>query len=383
MKKFLIILTTVLFTTSLTSCWSRREINNLGFVIGLGISKTDAGLYSVVAQLANPRSIAAEGVTGKEIYTTIGSKGLTIFDALRNMSKIAKRRLYIGHIKSLVIDEKIAKEGLGEVVSFFAQDMEVRLEMIVLVTNDPPEKIYDTPNFVGIVPALGLSIIAENFGANNKIYVADMHETVEAVNNPFINYVTTLVTIVSPPTELEKPELILSRIAIFDSDKLVGYLDYEEGQAYNLVTNNFKNGLIVFDYALNNDKITIEGLESKADIKPKYENGKIRFDIELNVKGNVAERVSTEDLPHELDIEILQRQLNKVLADKINKAIVNAQKGYGVDYFNLSGYFFREYPKEFKEIKDNWNDAFSSATINVTVNSTIIHSALNLNRGRI
>jgi len=383
MKKLLIILTILISTTFLTSCWSRREINSLGFVMGLGITKTDSGLYSIVAQLANPSDLAAEGVTGKDIYTTIKSEGLTVFDALRNMSMIAKRRVFISHIKTIVISEDIAREGLSDVISFFVQDMEIRLESIVLISKDKPEVIFDTPNFVGIVPGLGMSIIAKNFGANNKIYIADLHETVEAVNNPVINYVTTLVTVTPPPTELEKPELKLSQIAIFDSDKLKGYLDYEEGQAYNLVTNNFKNGLIVFDYAPHNDKITIEGLESKADIKPKYENGVVSFDIELSIKGSIGEKIPMETTPHSLDIETLQNQLSQVIEDKINKAIVAAQKSYKLDYFNLSSHFFRKYPKEFKEIKGEWDEIFSNATINVKVDSCIIHSALNLNRGRV
>ena len=302
----------LLICITTTSCWSRREIESLGFVIGLGISKTDAGLYSVVAQVANTGMLAYEGASGKDIYTIIKAEGLTFFDALRNMSIIAKRRLYIAHIKSLIIHEDIAKEGLAEVVGFIVQDMEVRLEMKVFISKVPPADILDTPNYVGIIPAMGLSATADNFGANNKIYVADFHEMVEMINNPVLNYVTTLVEQVTPPAKLEKSELILSQIAVFENDKLKGYLDYQEGQAFNIISNHFTNGLISFEYMTNKDKIVIEGVAATTKVIPSYQSGEISFNIDVKFEGNVAERISKQDSPHELDMALVHSQLNKV-----------------------------------------------------------------------
>lgn len=382
MKKTIAVILLFLSTALITSCWSRREIENLGFVMGIGVSKTDQGLYSVVVQVANPNTLAAEAPKLKEVYTIIKSEGPTIFDAIRNLSMTAKRRLYIAHINSVVIDESVAREGLRKVVSFLVQDMEVRLESEVFISKIPPEDIYDTPNYLGMIPAMGLSIIAQNFGANNKIYVSDLHQTVDAVNNPVINYVTSLVEKIEPPSGNEKPELELAQIAVFDDDRLIGYLDWEEGQAYNFITNNFKNGLITFENAPKNDRITIEGLSSKAKITPGYKDGKVSFDIEVKVQGNVAERITEDVSFDELDIELLQQQLNEVIKKKLNKAIDNAQQKFEIDYFNFSKYFFRKYPKEFKSLKGDWNKVFSNADISVKVESTILHSALNLNRER-
>ncbi|AKL93992.1 spore germination protein KC [Clostridium aceticum] len=383
MKRASIIFILLFSTIFTTSCWSRREIEDLGFVLGLGVSKTDEGLYSVVVQVANPDAIAADSSAKRDVYTIIKAEGLTVFDALRNMSMIAGRRLYIAHIKALVIDESVAKEGIRQVVSFLVQDMEVRLEMEVFISKIPPEEIFDTPNILRAIPASVMNIVAENFGANNKIYVANLHETAEAINNPVLNYVTTLVEKLPSPSEKELPQLKLSQIAIFDDDKLKGYLDYEESQAFNLITNNFRNGLIAFEYAPTNDKIIVESLSGTPIITPDYKDGKVSFDIELKVEGNVAERIVKGDSAYELDIIFLQNQLNQTLTDKLNKAICDAQQKYEVDYFNLSQDFFRKYPKEFKELKDDWNQVFSQADINVRVESTLLHSALNLNRGRI
>lgn len=366
-----------------TSCWSRREIDQLGFVLGIGFSKTETGLYIIVAQVANPAAIVAEGSAPRDVYTIMEAEGLTIFDALRNLSKVAGRRLYIAHVQSIVIDEALAKDGLGELVGFLVQDMEVRIEPQVFISKIDPREIFDTPNTLGVIPSIVLETLAKNYGANSKVFVNDLHKTVEAVNNPVINYITSLVEKQPSVTDKEYPYLELTSIAVFNDDKLVGYLDLEEGQAYNFITDKFKNGLIVFECGETADLYTIEILSSTSKITPKYNRGKIEFDILLTVEGNVAERISIREQAHEADMEKLQNQLNQVLTDKLTKTINAAQQEFKVDIFNLSKDFSIKHPKEFNNIKAEWNAAFSNAKINVKVESTIIHSALNINRGRI
>ncbi|SCZ01729.1 Ger(x)C family spore germination protein [Alkaliphilus peptidifermentans] len=383
MKKTMLLLSLLIVITFTSSCWSRREIEDLGFVMGLGISKTEAGLYTVVAQLANANAIVSEAPNSTEIYTLVKAEGLTVFDALRNLSMIAKRRLYIAHLTAIVIHEEIAKEGLSLIMGVFLQDMELRLGSYVFISQVPPEEIFDTPNFIGLVPAMGLELIAENYGANSKIFISDLHATVEAVNNPTLNYVTALVEKIPGPSNSEMSQMNLSRIVIFDNDKLAGYLDYEEGQAYNFITNNFRIGLIVFEHAGSKDKIVIEILESSTKIIPEYRDGEISFRIVLNIKGNIAERIPILQGFSELDIVPVQNQLNQVIEDKLKTAIDSAQQDFKIDYFNLSKDFSRKYPKEFKEMQEEWNDIFSNAKIDVEVKSSVIHSALNKNRGRI
>ncbi len=383
MKRVKLAILIIIVTLLTTACWSRREIENLGFVLGLGVSKTETGLFSIVAQVANPGFFVAEAPEQRDIYTILKAEGLTVFDALRNLSMISGRRLYLSHIKALVINESIAKEGIGEIIGFLVQDMEVRLEIDVFVTKQAPEEIFDTPNTLGLIPALVMEIMAVNYGASSKVYVAELHETVEAVNNPVINYVTGLLEKLPAPSENEKAMFHLTQIAVFDNDRLAGYLGFEEGQGFNFITNNFKNAVIVFESKSSGDLLSIEVLESTAKVKPKLTDTGVGFDIKLKVRANVAERVPKDHTYWELDIEEATLQLNSVLEEKMALAMKAAQNQYQIDFFNLSRYFYRAYPAEFKELKDDWNKVFSKAEINYEVESTLLHSALNQNRGRI
>ncbi|SES68843.1 Ger(x)C family spore germination protein [Anaerobranca gottschalkii] len=380
MKNLLKIILLISLCIINTSCWSKKEIETLGFVMGLGISKTDTGLYTAVVQVANPAAVVAENPDPRDVYTIMKAEGLSVFDALRNLSMIAGRRLYFPHLKVIIIDEKIAKEGISEVLGFLKQDEEIRLESEVLISKLPPEEILDTPNTLGVIPAQVLDTIAENFGANNKIYVADLRETLENATNPYTNYVTGVVEKIPSPTPLEREMLKISKIAIFNNDKLVGYLDYEEGQAYNIITNNFDNGLIVFEDT-KGDKYTIEMLGVKTKITPSYKNDKVVFQLDVKGKGNIAGRISNEK--EEIDIDELKKVLDQVIKDKINRAIFKAQREYGRDYYNLSKNFYRKYPQKYFQLRDKWDEHFSEGEINVDVDITIIHPALGTYRGTI
>ncbi len=383
MRRIKLILLIMIITLTTTSCWSRREIENLGFVLGLGVSKTESGLYTVVVQVANPKYVVAEAPDQRDVYTILKAEGLTVFDALRNLSMISGRRLYLAHIKALVLDESIAKEGVGEIVGFLVQDMEVRLEIDVFVSKLPPEELFDTPNTLGSIPALVMEIMAVNYGANSKVHVAELHETVDAINNPAINYVTGLLEKIPAPSDNENEMFRLVQTAVFDNDRLAGYLDYEEGQGFNFITNNFRNAVIVFESKSSGDLLTIEVLDSEALVKSKLTDTGIGFDIVLKVRANVAERVPKNHTYWELDIEEATLQLNHVLMEKMSLAMEAAQIKYGIDIFNLSKYFYRAHPAEYKELKDNWNKVFSKAEINYEVDSIILHTALNQNRGKI
>jgi spore germination protein KC len=202
----------------------------------------------------------------------------------------------------------------------------------------------------------------------------------ENATNPYTNYVTGVVEKIPSPSPLEREMLKISKIAIFNNDKLVGYLDYEEGQAYNIITNNFDNGLIVFEDA-KGDKYTIEMLGVKTKITPGYKNDKVVFQLDVKGKGNIAGRISNEK--EEIDIEELKKVLDQVIKDKINRAIFKAQREYGRDYYNLSKNFYRKYPQKYFQLRDKWDEHFSEGEINVDVDITIIHPALGTYRGTI
>src|SRR5690606_3089106 len=113
-KQIVLLLIAILFLSSLTGCWSRREVADLAIVVGLGIDKNEEGEYVVSVQVINPSETATSTMGGgyTTAATTYSTSGKIVFEALRKLSKEAPRKLYLAHLRMIVIGEEVAKEGI-------------------------------------------------------------------------------------------------------------------------------------------------------------------------------------------------------------------------------------------------------------------------------
>ena len=101
------------FTLSvLTGCWSKRELNELAICVGLGIDKAEDGYY-VTVQIINPGELSGKNRSGRSEVITSRVKGETIFEALRKLSTVSPRKIYMSHLHQVVFGEELAREGIS------------------------------------------------------------------------------------------------------------------------------------------------------------------------------------------------------------------------------------------------------------------------------
>src|SRR5699024_7954334 len=111
MKKCIV--TLLILTLLLSGCWDRRELNELGITMALGIDKIE-NEYVVSAQVVVPSEVSMKASTGRSAVTLYKASGDTIYEAFRRMTKNSPRKIYPGHLQILVLSEDLAKEGIAE-----------------------------------------------------------------------------------------------------------------------------------------------------------------------------------------------------------------------------------------------------------------------------
>ncbi|MGM0714624.1 MAG: hypothetical protein ACQEU9_22745 [Bacillota bacterium] len=108
--KVLLCLTLVIL---LGGCWNRKELNDLAICVGIGIDKVKTG-YSVSVQIVDPAEVAAnKGKPGRAPVTLFTMSGATVFEALRKMTTISPRKIYMSHTRMLILGEELAREGIA------------------------------------------------------------------------------------------------------------------------------------------------------------------------------------------------------------------------------------------------------------------------------
>lgn len=111
-RTVLLIVVLVLLITPLTGCWSRKELGDLAVAIGLGIDKTDKG-YRVTVQIVAPSLAAASsgGGTGGPPALAVATESVTIMEAVRKLTTMLPRKIYLSHLSILLLDEATARRA--------------------------------------------------------------------------------------------------------------------------------------------------------------------------------------------------------------------------------------------------------------------------------
>jgi spore germination protein KC len=92
-----------------TGCWSRHELNDLAIAVGIGIDKI-GDRYQISAQVVLPSQIAgSKGGSPQAPVNLYKATGSTVYEALRKITTISPRKIYISHLRILVLGEDSVK----------------------------------------------------------------------------------------------------------------------------------------------------------------------------------------------------------------------------------------------------------------------------------
>ncbi|WP_318503543.1 Ger(x)C family spore germination protein [Bacillus sp. T3] len=378
MKKVFILLMMILSILLSTGCWNRRELNEIALVVALSIDKSKEG-YELTAQVVEPSEIASQkGGSGRTPVTTYTEKGDYLFEAIRRMTTVTPRKLYFSHLQMLVLGEEIAKEGIAESLEIFTRDPEFRKDFYIAVSKDVKAKdVLQNLTSIEKIPANKLhSSLETSEKAWAPTVAIQMDELISDLTNEGKNAVLTGISVTGKVdkgsslgnvTRIEPyARLKYKGVAVFKSDKLIGWLNEKESKGYNYITDNVTN--TVGDIPCpGNKNIVLEIIRSKSKVTGKVVNGHPEIHVEIFGEANVGEVACKIDLTKPESIKKLEESVDKVnseiLATSINKA-----KELKADIFGFGEVIHRADPKAWKTLKNDWNQHF--VELKVTTHST-------------
>lgn len=408
MKKInqLFILSTIILTT-LTGCYDYREINTLAIVSATEINKI-GDEYQVSVQAINPQAPDKTTVPQAPFIIYTGT-GKTIQEAYRSITLSASRFMYSNHLDLLIINEKIAKENISDLIDYYIRNPGIRTEFYVLISKDDNILSITTP-----IDEISSASIKESIENNYKYYGVSSRTTFsEFVNmnlNPNLEIVLPTIELVKDtPTEdknideeknnnedvnankdksnksnreendsdstsnknTEKTEVkdkyLLGGYTIFKNNKLVGYLNNKESINYNILTNNIKNTIITYECS-KNKYLAIEITDSSSSIKTK--NNKVSIDIKL--KGNINESHCDIDITKNKNIKKISHDIEEKLNKEITDDILNVRNNYNTDIYKFKDIIYKHDYSYYQKIKNNYDEAYQNLDISVKTNILLV-----------
>ncbi|MBP1992420.1 Ger(x)C family spore germination protein [Paenibacillus eucommiae] len=383
-KKMTSLILVGLLVLPLTGCWNRRELNELGITVGIGIDKIGSE-YKITAQVVVPSLVAGKGGSGDgglpvTIFTATNS---SVLEALRQMTTTAPRRIYLSHLRMMIVGESMAREGLNDVLDFFSRSHEVRSDFFIAIAKkDSASNILKLLTPLEKIPAnsMFLSLQAsEKFWAPTKGFYLDdlLNDFSISGNSPVITGIEikgnkSLINQAENTDKLLPPvKLEYVGLGVFKKDKLIGWLNPSESKAYNYITGKVEKTVGHLDCPEGGGRVTIEVVRTDTKTTSHLVNGHPEIDVTMDIEADVGEVTCNIKMDDPKTITMLNDLGSAYLKNLMEKTVEKAQTVFKTDFLGFGSVIHRTHPKEWDKMKDNWNEEFTSIPVHFKVNHYI------------
>lgn len=377
MKKILI---TLSFIFICCGCYNYKELNDLAITSAIGIDKSDDG-YKVTAQVVNTQKEGTDNNSSSDPKIIIYEHtSKTVQEAVRYMVLESPKRLYPNHMQVIIISEDVAKDGILESLDLFFRDSELQKNFYVLIAKDvSANQILKT-----LTPAD--SIVSSNIkksleSDSSYLGITELVTYDELINtylNPNKEISLPSVTLKGKMKGSDKidnieqsdssTKVVLSQMAIFKDDKMIGYLDDKQSIALSFIKGKINNTII--KYKCNGGYVVVETTNSKSSINV---DNKGNFRIKISGDAAINEVSCDINLENDNSISKINKQVNKEIKKNVNNTIKYVKNNYNSDIFNFLDILYKNQYSLYKKISNDWyKDKFKDSKIDIDVDIKVI-----------
>ncbi|WP_001048198.1 Ger(x)C family spore germination protein [Bacillus thuringiensis] len=364
-----------LFSASilLTGCWDRREVNDIAIVLGAAIDKAKGNNIKLAVQFLVPQAIDGQQKGGGQKVLMRSAIGQNLADAASKLQIQLPRKLFWGHCKVYIIGNGLAKGGkLKDQIDFIIRFPEARDQAYLFVSSGKAGKVLEFEPLSELHVGEGLRKISEmHLGVTTT--AKDFEE--EIVGDTRVVVLPLIKMIPAKKGEKGKTFPLISGAAIFKQNKMIGQIDTKitrgllwlrEEVEVNAITTNFQKG----------ESISLEPLQQKTELFPIIENGKWKILVKIELEGSVIQNASTLEIKRPNITKKLEENVEKKVKQLINTTLNQVQIGLNADAFGFADAFHREYPKEWKKVKNQWDKVLSQVDVKIDVKARISRTGL-------
>ncbi|REE81478.1 spore germination protein KC [Paenibacillus taihuensis] len=361
MMKLSAVIVILLVITS--GCWNLREPDELSFITAAGLDYNEQGQLEVTSQIAVPAAISGsqEGGGGnKKSFVVVGGTGKNVMDAGQSLQAQLPRTLFYAHRQTILIGERIARNGLGSLTDMFIRNPKSEMRSSILVVKGGMAK--DVLNIEPMFdPYISTMLVREQSAVGAKPYyyrqfLADaLCETmqpllpaVEVTPNNHYRYVGSAI--------MNKD----------DNLKLVGFLNAKES--------SYANWIIGRQSALTITARVGPGKE-EVSLSAKALSKKLRFEmldppritVTLQGTGIMTENNSSLNPSKSGDLKQIEKDLSRETQEEVQAMVDKVQKQYRMDIFGFGEFVHRDHPRRWKSFHGKWSRTFPALRIVVKV----------------
>lgn len=388
MKKILIyiivFIVTMSFLYAFSSSRTSHSMENLAYVVAMGIDKGENNnRMKVTFQFIKVSSLAPD-TSSEESPTVITEVNAnTIDNAVNLLNTYIGKEVNLSHCSLIVFSEDFAKEGLATEIYSLMNNVQVRPSANILISNTTASMYLNSlnPNIEEVVTKYydTFPITSTFTGYSQNINLG------EFFNSLSCSTCSSTAMLGEATSEEESSSIGISGerntqnigIAVFDKDYLVGELSPIETICHLLIIDDVESCIISFS---NEDTGSLIDVSLSRNKKPKitvdtskeFPNIKIKLSLEAKV-------LTVEKNYNYTDTNVLDKissSAEKYLKENISNYLNKVSREFNADIDKFDKYAAMHFLDNKSWEEYSWKDKFKNATFDLDINVNVSSSLL-------
>ncbi|MCP8970824.1 Ger(x)C family spore germination protein [Ectobacillus ponti] len=374
----------------LTGCWDQAELNQISLVTGMGLDAGKKHRYRLSVEALNATEYSkgqSEGGSSQSVVVSI--EGNSMHEILERIHTKIARELVFSHMQLFAVSEEVARRGFVDVLDWLERSRQARNRLQLVVAKDATaQELLRTTYPIQKVSTFKLRKQIHSASLNWAISPeTHLREFVQMLVEPGKEGVLPALTLKGDRTKtgrmeqetLPEPVVTISNLAVFNKEKLVGFLELQDTKSYMWVTNQMNRDQVSVLCKPGSKRSVMARLyDTHAEVKASYRNGRPYFHIYITQEGRIDNTECLQPLAEQKSYAYFNKLLSRHVEQQILSTISLVQRTYKSDIFGFGEHMYRQQYKQFKEIKD-WDEAFARAKVTVQVDTNLVRSGIRTN----
>jgi len=350
----------------LSGCWDNHELDKLFIVTGIALDKAnDPEQLDISLQIGKTKSnVSDSGKSNSQQDSTIQLKttAYTMMEGLMEFNRDSSRTLLLQHNQVLLLGSALAEQGIKDRIDLFLRDHEARMEVLLMIADGRADEVLSAKLDQEKISGMFLAREMQDLYAVSPYYRIRMLDFASRLRDGTTSPVAPIITVVETDN---KQGIKFNGFAVFKDGKIIGRLNNDEVLGYIWAMGNVEQCGVVADCDLGRSVFQIINLDTERDVTLRPDGG-VRVTLSVDATLNIDELrgfngMTSKDLMPYL-VDLAQSEIRREITDtfEITQAL-------NADIYGIGTSVYRVYPKEWKELKNRWNELFPDIELDVQV----------------
>lgn len=405
LKKIIaLILISIFSLFTLTGCkYEDNSIENLAYVIALGIDKGEDNLLKLSFQFATPSSDSgSSGSSGSDITTTTVECS-SISSGFNLMNSYISKKLNLSHCKVIIFSEELAAIGITEEVQTLINKIQIRPDSSIIISKCSASDFIENakPNLMTLIARYYEIVVTsgkytgyyynstlENFYSSLEESLVEATAMLGGTNveqlhyiDKDINYIDIDSSYIAGTSLVEDENLIqLMGTAVFKDGKLVGELNGQETISHLIVTNKLDQCIINIPDPFSSDNLISVSISlNNTNNKVEFVNNAPYIMVDTSIEAYILTYSDSSNYGTEEALGIIEKYINSYLATHISSYLYKTAKEFNSDIAGFGKKVISKYTNINKWNESNWSNNYKNAFFHVNVSTDLEGSTLMIN----